>query len=617
MAVLRVDAADTQNPLADKILDQLDIERAKTPEIAQQLLTQLSRLIDKKDQRRLQRFDQVKCWNQLRKTKAQKEQAILIASQLKSKYQQRKLNALLLDLSLCEASFLSVSTSLDHVSKVLTELIDQAYSLEEALLVAKGRSLRGSVSSFQGDYSAALDDLVSAQQIFIKFKQRYWKNANLGELAATYRRSGDAQSALDYQRKLEQNYQQQGRIFEANDVSIQIASSYEQLQLFDKAIERYHQSEQFLNENEQLIYAADISVTIAGILIKQGHYQKARMRLESAQTVILPRFSAPYSYLSLYLARAYFHLGQYQQSLIALNNAQQAFSNDENKRGLGDVTLLKSRVYKEMSEWREAYQFLSTYYDAHLKSDEAINLKRNEQMKARFHNQKIQIENALLLQSTKEQEKKLLILAEQDRMRTIIIILVAIILLVVSLIALIQINSKRRFQQLAHTDELTQLSNRRDIYAKGEALLSDALHQQQSIAMISFDADYFKQVNDRYGHEIGDKVLKTIAQIGRSSIRDIDQLGRIGGEEFLIVLPNCSLSQAEKVAQHLLESMEKFEWQVIANDLKQTVSAGVVAVEKIVIEKDTVSEFSALLVKADKALYRAKAKGRNCFEIYE
>ncbi len=634
--VLKVDASDIQNPAADQILKRLDSQRARTPEIAEQLLSHLAQLIDKKDKVRLQRFDQVRCWNQLSKTKAQKEQAIVVASELKGKYRQRGFKALSLDLSLCEASFLSVNTSLEHVSTLLTELIDQAYALEEALLVAKGKSLRGSISSFQGDYSTALDDLVSAQQIFIKFEQEYWQNVNLGELAAAYRRSGDAQSALDYQHKLEKNYQQQGRVFEANDVSIQIASSYEKLQLFDKAIERYQQSEQFLQDNKQVIYAADISVTIAGVLIKQGHYQKALMRLKSAQKIILPRFSAPFSYLSLYLARAYFHLNEFEQSLVALKNAEQAFGSDENKRGLADVTFLKSQVYQGMGNWQAAYLALNAFYQSHVKSDESINLKRNEQMKARFHNQKIQLENALLLQSTKEQQKKLAILADQDRMRIIIIALVAIILLVMSLFALTQMNSKRRFQRLAHTDELTNLSNRRDIYAKGESLLIDVLNKQQNIAMITFDADHFKQVNDHYGHDVGDKVLKTIADIASTSIRECDQLGRVGGEEFLIVMPDCSLDQARKIAQRLLVNIEGFAWQTIAKDLKQTVSAGIVVQEHAAQErsdldkqtlgsnslsthasdKNTVSEFSTLLARADKALYTAKSKGRNCFECH-
>ncbi len=610
--------ADDQDSLADQVLDRLDFQRAQTPEIAEQLFKQLTLLVDKNDKARLQRFDRVKCWNQLSKTKAQKEQAITVAAGLKEKYQQQDLKALQLDLSLCEASFLSVSTSLDHVSRVLTELIEQANSLEETLLTAKGKSLRGAISSFQGDYSSALDDLISAQQVFIQFNQSYWQNENLGELAATYRRFGDAQSALDYQRQLEKNYQQQGRIFEANDVSIQMASSYEHLQLFDQAVNRYQQSEQFLIDNEQLIYAADISVTIAGILIEQGQYQQALTRLKEAQKVILPRYSAPYSYLSLYLARAYFHVANYPHSLIALNNAQQAFSNDENERGLSKVALLKSKVYQGMGEWQQAYQSLNGYVDTHLKSDEAVNLKRNEQMKARFHSQKVQLENSLLLQSSKKQQKQLAILADQDEMRIIIIALIAIILLVVSLFAIFQVNSKRRFQLMAHTDELTNLSNRRDIYAAGEALLSEAQNKQQSIAIISFDADHFKHVNDRYGHEVGDTVLKAIADIATAAMRDCDKLGRVGGEEFLVVLPNSTLEEAQLIAQRLLDNIESFNWQTIANDLKQTVSAGVVSTIESPTGNDSFTSgdhgaaFSALLLKADKALYEAKEQGRNC-----
>lgn len=613
-------ASNIENSLADQILNRLDYHRAKTPEIALELIEQLKTIVDQEDKSRLVRLDTVMCWNQFANTKVQKERAIEVALSLQGKYKRQSQQSIHLDLRLCEASFLSVNTPLDQVVNKLTTLIDEAYLINKPELAAKGKSLRGSIFSFQGNYSNALDDLVSAQKTFVKNKHRYWQNANLGELAATYRRFGDAQSALDYQLQLEKNYQAIGQVFEANDVNIQIASSLEKLGQQDKAISRYLQSERFLKENNQLIYAADISVTIAGILIEQQHYQEGLDRLLAAKEVILPRFSAPYSYLTLYLAKAYYHLENYPQSLDALNNAEQIFHSDDNQRGLEKAALLKSKIYQGMQDWQKAYQVLSSYINDHLTADEAINSKRNEQMKARFHSQKIQLENALLIQSTQEQQKQLEILASQDRMRLIIIALVAVILLVVSLFALFQVNSKRRFKQLALTDELTKLSNRRDINAFAQEQLKETLQQGKGLCIISFDADHFKQVNDKYGHATGDLVLKAIASIANDTVRVGDKLGRIGGEEFLIILPNCSLEQAQLVAEALIDNIAQYDWQQIASGLSQTVSAGIVcALQEVADNKSqqlTIgAQLSSLLVKADKALYLAKSSGRNCAKL--
>lgn len=122
-----------------------------------------------------------------------------------------------------------------------------------------------------------------------------------------------------------------------------------------------------------------------------------------------------------------------------------------------------------------------------------------------------------------------------------------------------------------------------------------------------FDIDYFKQVNDEYGHSVGDLVLQKIAEICRMILREIDIIGRIGGEEFAVLLPNTDAEEAKNVAERLRIAMSEGEVEM-PTDIKSpkfTASFGVMSTGNGAISIDE------LLNKADDALYKAKESGRN------
>ena len=153
------------------------------------------------------------------------------------------------------------------------------------------------------------------------------------------------------------------------------------------------------------------------------------------------------------------------------------------------------------------------------------------------------------------------------------------------------------------------MANRRETYIQAEKCLSLSKKKQTPFSLIFFDADYFKLVNDELGHYIGDQVLICLADIASKLIRKGDTLGRVGGEEFIILLPDTDIEVALTIANRLLTTIEQYDWSTISSDLTQTVSAGVVRYQE---EKD----LSALLLKADKALYEAKAAGRNHVKVF-
>lgn len=176
----------------------------------------------------------------------------------------------------------------------------------------------------------------------------------------------------------------------------------------------------------------------------------------------------------------------------------------------------------------------------------------------------------------------------------------------IAAIAIENRNTHEELKQRAYTDYLTNLANRRYFIERSEVELSRHHRYGGAMSLVMFDIDYFKKINDHYGHKLGDLVLQKIAEICRFVLRDIDIVGRIGGEEFTILLPQTDIQEATKVAERLRVEMSN-TLVVIDDELqsKFTASFGVVEAKK----SDT--NIDLLLVEADKALYEAKASGRN------
>ncbi len=161
--------------------------------------------------------------------------------------------------------------------------------------------------------------------------------------------------------------------------------------------------------------------------------------------------------------------------------------------------------------------------------------------------------------------------------------------------------------ELAVTDPLTGLYNRRYMENQTAALVEHAINRGKSLALLALDVDHFKAVNDENGHPVGDRVLQELASRLKQSIRNIDMICRIGGEEFVIVLPNTDTEVATKIADRMRRSISGKPFDVGAKNgpLTVTVSIGVAAIES---QSDTLE---TILKRADEALYSAKRGGRN------
>ncbi len=160
-------------------------------------------------------------------------------------------------------------------------------------------------------------------------------------------------------------------------------------------------------------------------------------------------------------------------------------------------------------------------------------------------------------------------------------------------------------QRLATTDGLTGIYNRRHFFELAESELNRARRFGHPVSAIMLDIDHFKQVNDTYGHAVGDQVLRVVAKRCGESIRDIDVLGRYGGEEFAVILPSTDLPGARTMAERLRRSVADAPVPTDKGDLTVTISLGVAS------NAQDDGDVAALLNRADAAMYAAKQAGRN------
>jgi diguanylate cyclase (GGDEF)-like protein len=165
-----------------------------------------------------------------------------------------------------------------------------------------------------------------------------------------------------------------------------------------------------------------------------------------------------------------------------------------------------------------------------------------------------------------------------------------------------------RIEELAQMDELTGALNRRFVMKELDEELLRCARGSQTCSVALIDLDFFKKINDTYGHPAGDEALRTFAITIFANIRGIDKFGRYGGEEFLLILPDTPKETAARTLDRLREIIASLDWAAISPGLAVSMSAGLTAVRT----NDTTD---TVLSRADRALYRAKQDGRNRVDV--
>lgn len=170
-----------------------------------------------------------------------------------------------------------------------------------------------------------------------------------------------------------------------------------------------------------------------------------------------------------------------------------------------------------------------------------------------------------------------------------------------------------KLEVMAITDYLTEVYNRRHFEEILRREFRRAVRYNLHLSCLMCDIDHFKRINDTYGHAAGDAVLKEIARIITSNLREVDVIGRWGGEEFAVLLTQAKKEDAKKVGERIIKAVSGYKFQGLPEKERITISIGVASVP----EDPDIDNWERLIKAADEALYKAKRNGRNRIELYE
>ncbi|MDA0148961.1 tetratricopeptide repeat-containing diguanylate cyclase [Vibrio sp. LaRot3] len=248
-----------------------------------------------------------------------------------------------------------------------------------------------------------------------------------------------------------------------------------------------------------------------------------------------------------------------------------------------------AELYANLGDYQLAYVWLERYNNQVL-STQQLNLQQQvATLKSELDNQRLLHENSLL--------------SLQSHRSGIITFIALLIVCITAAMLYWQYRKKRLFYKLSNTDFLTGIANRRFIMEEGERL-----YKRQQLSSIVLDIDHFKSINDQFGHDTGDLVLSDVTSIMQQFLSHGEMLGRIGGEEFLILLPNISQQELQEYAESLRVMIESHPFKThLGQPLQVTASFGLAAYKA----KSLATQFTS----ADQALYQAKQQGRNCWVL--
>lgn len=198
-----------------------------------------------------------------------------------------------------------------------------------------------------------------------------------------------------------------------------------------------------------------------------------------------------------------------------------------------------------------------------------------------------------------------------ERLGQTVAVLVFVILLLVAglLVALLRLKREhQRVMRLSQVDELTGLGNRRYLLNFTDSLCQQSQRNERPLSLALLDIDHFKQVNDTFGHPVGDRILQVFARTLQGEIRGADVLARMGGEEFCVLMPDTDADGARELAERVRAAVASLTHQELGSATSITVSLGVAT------GCQSGLDFKHLYARADQALYQAKSKGRNRVE---
>lgn len=508
------------------------------------------------------------------------------------------------ELAVCEANQEytqgDYQTALEHLKPIInTTSVEKTTSPKQLSTIATAHIVLNRIQLAKGNYQEAFDSAKTAYQLFEKAGNDYEKALALKEIA-------DIHIALyNYELAIEQlqraklalskfNEQEQYKVLDL------LAYAYEEKGDLIKAVELYESIKKDVRRFESDNGYAYILIKLTELNINLNRLSQAEPYLTELKTLsvddswILTLYNFTKS--EWYLATAQLQAAVTSHEKIA--GQQQSWPESLQERYLNLTSQLAAATgdtFLQITSQRQLIDLMNKKQQA-LANNMLISARLN------FNYEQQNREITRLEHESKLQQKLLAVAEDKSFWQGLTVMITCVCLLLFAIYTFKQVRQKKYFEILALKDELTGIPNRRAILNLKRSVMQQNKLNKQVSSLISIDIDYFKAVNDQYGHDIGDELIISIVNTIVHTVRCSDRVGRVGGEEFLIVLENQSLENAQEIAERIRLSVAEKEHTSLS--ISATVSLGVIE-----IAPNETTEQAAKRV--DLHLYKAKEGGRN------
>lgn len=498
--------------------------------------------------------------------------------------------------------------------------LEIAKSFHDKILIAKGLINLGAVYYLTDRYKKSLTVLNDAYNIAKQTSDEDLKGSVNSELGILYAHIKRSKQSMSYYQQAYQHYKKANKSISALNSLANIAKNHLNNNEFEQAIVVYKTiiEESRGIEQSEILYNTYSGLSWANLKKHQSNPEASYQYLLIAKQYLS---TIGRRYINLVFAKdeafVLFELGRLSDSLQSIAKVEKilAESTSLGQRQMQikiDTIDLKSKIYFQLGQFKQAYQLQGQRLSVakvmieneHTRSVSEVRLAL-EAKQADLH--KKNLENKHLLQEVELREA-----SDKQQQQKIYLLSIALFALLFAWLLLKFVQGQRRLDEASNIDKLTGIANRRSLMKQGHQLFKRACDKQLNLSVLMIDIDHFKEVNDKLGHGVGDKVLQYIAKLGEQFMRKTDVYGRFGGEEFVIILPNTSREQALIIAERFRCAVDDVTWQAnfaSEKELHITVSIGVVCLTEL--ESEDMLDLDAVINVADTFLYQAKSKGRN------
>lgn len=455
----------------------------------------------------------------------------------------------------------------------LQEAYVEAFAMDDHFLIAVINESYGAVFGYMNEYEKSIDYYTRALDTYERLGYQPYVAEAIYGLASTYRYWGKYKQAIDkfqlYQKKIAFTPNQKISFLGAYGLGMTYAEKgdcEQALKVIDHALSLKGQED----------YNAELFKRKASCFLAMGELSKAEDNIKLARDIL-------------------FKMPELAGTKWVL-----------------DIEKLNGELAYARGEYQKGYQHILSFYQDYTD----VLIKNSSQqlirVRATMDLERQRVELSLLQQRNRVQQLQLAEQESKNRQQMYLIAIAVIFIIFIISIVIMQFKAKKKIFALSITDPLSEVFNRRYIFDYLDRLIENTTVRQGDLSILLFDIDDFKQVNDAHGHPFGDEVIYRIAKITQETLRVGDVVGRIGGEEFLCILPRTDVEQARTIANRLRENIHDALFAAEAGEqVTITVSVGIAALDKVANDR------SSLYLLSDKALYQAKNQGKNQVVCYQ